>query len=114
MRRFLILIVGVAGTLCWGQSAGEWNYFDPVRVTKLGCRTERVRHDPIGNGPTHEELVWQAEAFAERRDEPGWSKIVAIFPSNLRGRHAAEKACSQWMDEATKRVQRATPALVTR
>ena len=99
------------GRCVGGQSADEWNYFAPVRVTKLSCRTERVRHDAAGIDPTREELVWQAEAFAERRDEPGWSKIVAIFPSNLKGRHAAEKACSQWMDEATKCVQRAAPAL---
>jgi|SRR5579871_149984 len=109
-------MVCIAGTQCWGQNADEWNYFDPIRVTKLGCRAERVRHDAAGARPLHEHLVWQAEAFAERADEPGWSKIVAVFPSNIRGRHAAEKACSQWMDEATKRVHRAVvaPAVVTR
>ena len=114
--RFLILMVCIGGMQCWGQKADQWNYFDPTRVTKLGCRAEQVRHDPAGIGSVHEEVVWEAEAFADRMNEPRWSKILAMFPSNLKGRHAAEKACSQWMDEASKRVHHAapTPTLVKR
>lgn len=56
-----------------------------------------------GVGDTRQ--VWQAEAAAERKDREKWAMSIGEFSHTIKGRHAAEKTCTRWMDQATKRIK---------
>jgi hypothetical protein len=104
--KFMILSLFFAGLAFAGYaSADAWTYFYPEAVTSLSCTTRPVQLQAAG--AKESQSVWEAEAHAERNDKSlgSWSMTVGVFPQNLKGRHAAEKSCSKWMDEASKRVK---------
>lgn len=86
---------------------GRWEFFYPASVTSLKCATEAVELEVHGSGVIQH--VYQATAHAQRNDKSlgNWSMTIATYPQTLKGRHEAEKACSKWMDEASKRVKAA-------
>lgn len=91
-----------AGTFCF---ADQWTFFHPETVLGLSCTARQVFAAAYGE-KGHD--AWQAEAHAVRKAGEGdWSSVIGEFPSNVKGRHAAEKACFKWMDEASKRVKAA-------
>ena len=104
LRGILIVFLLCGGTLV---TADAWDFFHPGFVINYRCSVSEVQMTL--NGVSRSEAVWEAQASAQRKAEPNWSMTVGIFPLTLKGRHAAEKACSRWMDEASKRVKQAKP-----
>lgn len=97
----VMALVGMASA-----HADPWAFFHSETVIQFGCSVSEVQMSV--NGVGRSEAVWEAMARAKRKP-PGedWAMTVGIFPQNLKGRHAAEKACSKWMDEAAQRLRRA-------
>jgi hypothetical protein len=98
----LVLLVGSGAV---AARADQWAFFHPELVTQFSCTVSEVRMSINGTGQS--DAVWEAEASATRKAETDWGMTVGVFPLNLKGRHAAEKACSRWMDGASKRVTQA-------
>jgi hypothetical protein len=90
---------------CLSAQADAWTFFHPETVKSLTCKVELSEMQAIGTA-SHD--VWLASASATRTKEEGnWTMTVGEFPPSEKGRHDAEKACSRWMDEASKRIRRA-------
>jgi hypothetical protein len=89
---------------CLSARGDAWTFFHPESVKTLTCKVElsAMQH---ASGASYE--VWLATATATREKEDTWQMTVGEFPPSEKGRHDAEKACSKWMDEASKRVRRA-------
>lgn len=86
--------------------ADEWEFFYPESVRSFGCTAKQVSSVPYGEHRAVD--IWQAEAHASRDKQFGnWDMTIGAFPPTTKGRHQAEKACSKWMDEASKRVKAA-------
>ena len=96
---FVFLLVSIAAY------ADRWTYFHPETVLSFSCKITDVVQEPYGEHVQRE--VWEAQASAKRQGQPDWGMSLAQFPLTLKGRHDAEKACSKWMDEASKRVKAA-------
>lgn len=102
----LFLLLGVSGQEMFLSASDRWGFFHPELVTSMSCRVEQVSFAKYGESGVR--LSWIAEAMAERKDNAGtWQMTIAEFPPTLKGRHQAEKECSKWMDEASKRVKAA-------
>ena len=87
-------------------NADQWTFFYPEMVKTFACRVEVVNFVAHGTGAGTDKFT--ANAYAERDPSVGrWDMQIGVFPLGLKGRHQAEKACSKWMDEATKRVVKA-------
>lgn len=95
----LLLLLALVGT----AFADRWTYFYPESVTEIRCKVQRVEMSV--NGMARGEDKWQAEAQADRRGMPNWAMQIGLFPPTHSGRHAAEKVCSKWLDEADKRMK---------
>lgn len=100
-----IVIIGcllTTGTFCF---ADVWTFFHPESVIDYGCTTALVSQAAYGE---HRAIdVWIASAHAKRKDMGNWETTVGVFPNSKKGRHSAEKACSQWMDKASEKVKQA-------
>lgn len=86
--------------------ADRWSFFYPQAVTHISC-SARLISQADAQGIYYDK--WEAEAKAKRNDPTmgDWAMTVAIYPGTQNGRHQAEKACSKWFDEASRRVQKA-------
>lgn len=100
-----VILVALGAYCVLPARADQWAFFHPELVTQFSCTVSEVRMSLNGTGQS--DAVWEAEATAQRKAALDWGITVGIFPLNLKGRHAAEKACSKWMDEASKRVKQA-------
>lgn len=87
--------------------ADRWTFFHPEAVTEVSCKVTLV--DSTAHADTVHQDVWEATAHATRNDPAlgNWAMTIATYPASVKGRHSAEKACSVWMDEATKRLKQA-------
>lgn len=106
----LVWIIGmlwIVLMLALDAYADQWTFFYPETVTAFGCRSELVSQRISGTGVYAD--AWEARAHASRNDKSlgDWSMSLAAYPPTLKGRHQAEKVCSKWMDEASKRVKKA-------
>lgn len=112
MRRLLPWVVAHVVVACaissFAGDSGRWDFFHAEAVTSLNCTVQSVMQYPFGDKSAGY-ANWQAEASAKRNDKSlgDWEATIARFPSTLKGRHDAERACSRWMDEASKRVKAA-------
>ena len=97
MRAVLVLALALA--------SDPWAYFQPENVTRFVCKVSDVQLQTVGEKVSHP--MWEAEATATRKDGSLWGQVIGEYPLTTRGRHRAEKACSKWADEATRRVRRA-------
>lgn len=97
VRAVLVLALALA--------SDPWAYFQPENVTRFVCKVSDVQLQAVGEKVSHP--MWEAEASATRKDGTTWGMVIGEFPPTTRGRHAAEKACSKWMDEASKRIKSA-------
>lgn len=108
MKPSFILAV-VACALCGSvvAHADAWEFFHAETVTKLSCSVVMVESSSHESGTSVS--FWEALARAERNDRSlgTWSMTIAEYPQTLKGRHLAERACSRWMDDASKRVKAA-------
>lgn len=96
----VVLLVGISVS-----GADQWAYFQPELVTEFRCSV--IEAEYVVNGTGRGDLVWEATGKAKRKGGPDWEMTVGVFPPTLKGRHSAEKSCSRWMDEASKRVKAA-------
>jgi hypothetical protein len=106
MKTFAVVLM-----LCASALADQWSFFYPESVTSIGCSTQPVQL--MVNGSSQRQDVWMALAHT-KRDDPAigtdWTHEVARYPLTVKGLHKAQKACSAWFDEASKRVKKAQPA----
>jgi hypothetical protein len=81
-----------------------WANFHPELVRNYSCKVQDVEmHANDGPGM----MVWIADASAERGEDGKWAMMIGEFSHTMKGRHQAEKTCSAWMDEATRRIKKA-------
>lgn len=90
--------------------ADQWAYFKPEMVTHFSCTVSAmttIMLNPYGVNETPAQ--WVAEAHAEYvpPSSEKWAMELGVFPLSLKGRHQAEKVCSQWFDQASKRIKAA-------
>lgn len=121
MKRLLIylFLVPFASTFSTSSSSDSmWTFFHPEVVTTMNCTIEEVQKVQVdqNGGPTgnKSETVWMAEARASRsiKELGDWGLTLGYFQLTEKGRHQAEKVCSRWMDEASRRVKAAAPIRV--
>lgn len=99
-------LIMLAGFVIAAGAGDIWAYFHPEQVTSFGCKVTdtEISYNGVATG----DLIWQATAFADREHDK-WAMEIGRYAHTTKGRHAAERACMKWQDEAEKRVNAAQP-----
>jgi hypothetical protein len=87
--------------------ADQWTFFHPEAVTQLSYRVVLVDTTGTGEAGMHEQYMCEVHA---KRNDPSLGNFdftEGYYPPTEKGRHAADKACSKWMDKAHKLILKA-------